>query len=32
MAYLRTIHQVQLEMTRDAGFEGAQSILTKIKY
>ena len=29
MRYLRTIHQVQLEMTLDAKFEGAQYIITK---
>ena len=29
MRYLRTILQVQLEMTLDAKFEGAQYIITK---
>ena len=29
MRYLRTIHQVQLEMTLDAKFEGAQYVITK---
>jgi hypothetical protein len=32
MTYLRTTHQLQLEMTRDASFEGVEYILTKIKY
>ena len=31
LAYLRTVYQAKLEMIRDASFEDAPYILTKIK-